>query len=459
MYPSYTELVYNGELVNLYRGIERFDEGTSSDPFHEGTNRDPFHEGTSGDPFHVEGTSSNMFSEDNEMLGMLHDLQGPIKHKEKTAEEAGLENEMFKSGVEEEMANIFQELLNQARRELYHCCSEFSSLNIFIMLMHVKEFSDLTHCPTCGESRYKASLIKWKNPHKKCMKESNFFMSLLIPGPRSTDREIDVYLQPLIEELKHLQSLGVRTYDILIGYQACPIYMGDKSSFGIKGKIAFMEHQRYLLDNHLLPIGIRVHLSKNVYTAVTELCSVFCDLCMRTISVSDLDRLQADIIIKLCKLEEIFPPAFSYVMVHHVVHLLYEAKVTDPVNYTWMYSIEKSMCTLKHYVRNKACPKGSITKTYVMNESSTFCSRYISGIETQFSRDERNNDRIPKHEIVESNVGTSISSYPEGSQPLSRDEKCDIILGRQSSYSKGLGCGPKPKSQHAAGNSSSTSAE
>ncbi|KAA0062644.1 uncharacterized protein E6C27_scaffold79G001610 [Cucumis melo var. makuwa] len=375
MYPSYTELVYNGELVNLYRGIERFDEGTSSDPFHEGTNRDPFHEGTSGDPFHVEGTSSNMFSEDNEMLGMLHDLQGPIKHKEKTAEEAGLKNEMFKSGVEEEMANIFQELLNQARRELYHCCSEFSSLNIFIMLMHVKEFSDLTHCPTCGESRYKASLIKWKNPHK------------------------------------------------------------------------------------LLPIGIRVHLSKNVYTVVTELCSVFCDLCMRTIRVSDLDRLQADIIIKLCKLEEIFPPGFSYVMVHHVVHLLYEAKVTDPVNYTWMYSIEKSMCTLKHYVRNKACPKGSITKTYVMNESSTFCSRYISGIETQFSRDERNNDRIPKHEIVESNVGTSISSYPEGSQPLSRDEKCDIILGRQSSYSKGLGCGPKPKSQHAAGNSSSTSAE
>ena len=42
-------------------------------------------------------------------------------------------------------------------------------------------------------------------------------MSLLIPGPRSTDREIDVYLQPLIEELKHLQSLGVRTYDFLIG--------------------------------------------------------------------------------------------------------------------------------------------------------------------------------------------------------------------------------------------------
>ncbi|KAA0051711.1 uncharacterized protein E5676_scaffold827G00140 [Cucumis melo var. makuwa] len=38
----------------------------------------------------------------------------------------------------------------------------------------------------------------------KCMKETNFFMSLLIPGPRSPGREIDVYLQPLIEELKEL---------------------------------------------------------------------------------------------------------------------------------------------------------------------------------------------------------------------------------------------------------------
>ncbi|TYK04847.1 uncharacterized protein E5676_scaffold143G00290 [Cucumis melo var. makuwa] len=42
----------------------------------------------------------------------------------------------------------------------------------------------------------------------KCMKETNFFMSLLIPSPKSFGREIDVYLQPLIEELKELWSIG-----------------------------------------------------------------------------------------------------------------------------------------------------------------------------------------------------------------------------------------------------------
>lgn len=49
------------------------------------------------------------------MLAMLHDLQTLIEHKEETALE-GLENEMlFYSGVEQEIMNIFQELLNQAR--------------------------------------------------------------------------------------------------------------------------------------------------------------------------------------------------------------------------------------------------------------------------------------------------------------------------------------------------------
>ncbi|KAA0062465.1 gamma-aminobutyrate transaminase POP2 [Cucumis melo var. makuwa] len=40
-------------------------------------------------------------------------------------------------------------------------------------------------------------------------------MSLLIPGPRSPGREIDVHLQPLIEELKELWTFGVRMYNSL----------------------------------------------------------------------------------------------------------------------------------------------------------------------------------------------------------------------------------------------------
>ncbi|KAA0066961.1 uncharacterized protein E5676_scaffold595G00660 [Cucumis melo var. makuwa] len=55
---------------------------------------------------------------------------------------------------------------------------------------------------------------------------------------------------------------------------------------------------------------------------------------------------------------------------------------------------------LKQYIRNKARPEGSVVEAYVMNESSTLCSRYLSEIETQFSRDERNDDSIVEDEIV-----------------------------------------------------------
>ncbi|KAA0040859.1 uncharacterized protein E6C27_scaffold345G00060 [Cucumis melo var. makuwa] len=55
------------------------------------------------------------------------------------------------------------------------------------------------------------NLLPWK-----CMTETNFFMSLLIPGPKSHGREINVYLQPLIEELKELWTFGVCMYESLI---------------------------------------------------------------------------------------------------------------------------------------------------------------------------------------------------------------------------------------------------
>ena len=46
-----------------------------------------------------------------------------------------------------------------------------------------------------------------------CMKQSYFLMRLLIPCPNAPDNDIDIYLEPLIEELKELWEVGVETYD------------------------------------------------------------------------------------------------------------------------------------------------------------------------------------------------------------------------------------------------------
>jgi Transposase family tnp2 len=45
------------------------------------------------------------------------------------------------------------------------------------------------------------------------MRTQNILLPLIIPGPTHLGRSIDIYLQPLIDELKSLWVDGVQTYD------------------------------------------------------------------------------------------------------------------------------------------------------------------------------------------------------------------------------------------------------
>ncbi|TYJ96926.1 CACTA en-spm transposon protein [Cucumis melo var. makuwa] len=100
------------------------------------------------------------------------------------------------------------------------------------------------------------------------------------------------------------------------------------------------------------------------------------------------------------------------------------------------YTMERSLCTLKQYVHNKVRPKGSIAEAYVMNESSTFCSCYLSGIETRFTRDERNDDTIPEDEeekhlfyyYILNNVDETSEYRNTMSSFLSGFDKTDVMV-------------------------------
>ena len=45
------------------------------------------------------------------------------------------------------------------------------------------------------------------------MKRSSLILSHVIPGPTSPEIAIDVYLQPLVEELRKLLDVGVESFD------------------------------------------------------------------------------------------------------------------------------------------------------------------------------------------------------------------------------------------------------
>ncbi|KAM2976836.1 hypothetical protein FF2_013856 [Malus domestica] len=114
-------------------------------------------------------------------------------------------------------------------------------------------------------------------PPWKCIKKEYMMMTLLItedPG-----RSIDVYLRPLVDELKDLWTHGVRTYDKCTGkmftlraammwivndfpayamvskwstrgYMACPVCKEDVTSSWHAGKDCYHGHQRWLPWDH-----------------------------------------------------------------------------------------------------------------------------------------------------------------------------------------------------------------
>jgi len=121
-------------------------------------------------------------------------------------------------------------------------------------------------------------LTPYNLPPSMCMKREYIFLTLMIPGPRSPGKSLDVYLQLLIDELKILWDIGVNTFDawkkqnfimkaalmwtisdflaygMLSGWSthgkfACPYCMGDINSFTLKsgGKPCWFDcHRRFL---------------------------------------------------------------------------------------------------------------------------------------------------------------------------------------------------------------------
>ena len=111
------------------------------------------------------------------------------------------------------------------------------------------------------------------------MKQEFLMMALLIPRHCAPGKDINIYLQSLIDELKELCEKSVQTFDVTVrnyftiraivlwtindfpsygtvsgyrtqGYKACPICEEDTSSFRIRGKTCYMGHHRYLCPDH-----------------------------------------------------------------------------------------------------------------------------------------------------------------------------------------------------------------
>lgn len=146
-----------------------------------------------------------------------------------------------------------------------------------------------------SHSTWPVVLIPYNFPPWWCMKAEYSMLSLLIPGPSSPGNNIDVYLQPLIEELKLLWEVGVETYDASLNqtFQMRAALLWTISDFpglamlsgwSTKGKLAcpccnyntnstYLKHSRkvcYMGHRVFLPMDHKYRSNTRAFNGTTE---------------------------------------------------------------------------------------------------------------------------------------------------------------------------------------------
>ncbi|KAL2486277.1 DUF4218 domain-containing protein [Abeliophyllum distichum] len=145
-------------------------------------------------------------------------------------------------------------------------------------------------------------------------------LTLLIPGPKASDKDIDVFLRPLVDELKELWADGINTCDTGTNnrsvFRMRAVLLWIVNDFPVRSSLSGWSGQRYMA----------------------------CPTC-----------------------NEKTP----------LVYVIEEVIIGGPVHMRWMYPFKRYLKKLKDSVRNRARPEGSIDERYVVDEALTFCSRYM----------------------------------------------------------------------------------
>ncbi|GJY18727.1 copia protein [Tanacetum coccineum] len=94
------------------------------------------------------------------------------------------------------------------------------------------------------------------------------------------------------------------------------------------------------------------YLDPDVVTPIIELCSFFKQIRARTLMEDDMVKAESQLIDILCNLEQKYPPAFFYIMIHLVIHLPEEALEGGPILYRWIIG-KRSVIRLDHQEMKK----------------------------------------------------------------------------------------------------------
>ncbi|KAL5562732.1 hypothetical protein UlMin_032479 [Ulmus minor] len=241
-----------------------------------------------------------------------------------------------------------------------------------------------------SHSTWPVLLVNYNLSPHLCMKRKFVMLTMLISGPRQPGNDIDVYLAPLIEDLKMLWEEGVECFDgsreetftlraLLLwtindfpaygnlsgysvkGYFACPICKENTCSKRLEHgrKICYMGHRRFLPQAH------RFRKQKKAFNGEAE----------HVRAPKPLSG--AEVLDSLSGVEVVFGKGRRLSNT--------EGLIGSPQSRCDAYReecVQKYMKILKGYVRNRHRPEGCIIECYIAEEAVEFCSEYLANART-----------------------------------------------------------------------------
>ncbi|XP_078169522.1 uncharacterized protein LOC144563939 [Carex rostrata] len=133
--------------------------------------------------------------------------------------------------------------------------------------------------------------------------------------------------------------------------------------------IGLKSHDLHVFMERLLPVAFRDFVPDYVWDVLCEISSFFREICAKELDPSRIDQLEKDIRVTMCKMENIFPPAFFDSMEHLVVHVCHEARLGGPVGFRWMFPCERRNKEQRMRVTNKARVEGSIVQATISGQA------------------------------------------------------------------------------------------
>jgi hypothetical protein len=90
-------------------------------------------------------------------------------------------------------------------------------------------------------------------------------------------------------------------------------------------------HDYHIFIERFMSVMFCGYFKASLWKMFTELSYLHRQICAKQVSKAMMHRLEKEIVVLVCKVETVFPPAWFNVMQHLLVHLHWKARLGGPV--------------------------------------------------------------------------------------------------------------------------------